>query len=201
MEEGRFPPRMKQYEIDKSLTRIVGIINRLLDTDIMPWLRDRSYPQEIDRKLATQVIGDRVCGSLSDPIIRNEQEHRQLSSISKYLNGKGYHYVESKDIENFQTMECGMYSFHLNVPAERRDGKNVNMPIDVVVKRKDSNDGELPVLIECKSAGDFTNTNKRRKEEATKIEQLKSKYGNRVEFVLFLCGYFDSGYLGYEAGE
>ncbi|MGX8697634.1 MAG: XamI family restriction endonuclease, partial [Prevotella sp.] len=61
--------------------------------------------------------------------------------------------------------------------------------------------GELPVLIECKSAGDFTNTNKRRKEEAKKIEQLKDTYGKDIEFVLFLCGYFDQGYLGYEAAD
>ena len=75
------------------------------------------------------------------------------------------------------------------------------MPIDVVIKRKEAEGDELPVLIECKSAGDSTNTNKRRKEEAMKIEQLRSKYGKNVEFILFLCGYFDSGYLGYEAAE
>ena len=98
-------------------------------------------------------------------------------------------------------MRAGTYSCHLNVPAKRRDGMDVNMPIDVVIKRKDAKADELPVLIECKSAGDFTNTNKRRKEEATKIEQLKFKYGNKVEFILFLCGYFNSSYLGYEAGE
>jgi XamI-like restriction endonuclease len=59
----------------------------------------------------------------------------------------------------------------------------------------------LPILIEAKSAGDFTNTNKRRKEEATKITQLQQTCGKRVEFILFLCGYFDSGCLGYEAAE
>jgi len=57
------------------------------------------------------------------------------------------------------------------------------------------------MLIEAKSAGDFTNTNKRRKEEAVKISQLRRTYGPRVQFILFLCGYFDSGYLGYEAAE
>ena len=201
MEVGKFPPRMKQVDIDKSLERIIGIIKRLLDNDIMPWLESKSCPHEIDRMLATQVIGDRVCGSLSNPIIRNEQERRQLNSISNFLNSKGYCFVESKDLEGFQTMECGTYSYHLNVTANQRDGKSVKMPIDVVIRRKDAKANELPVLIECKSAGDFTNTNKRRKEEATKIEQLKLKYGNKVEFVLFLCGYFDSGYLGYEAGE
>ena len=59
----------------------------------------------------------------------------------------------------------------------------------------------MPLLIECKSAGDFTNTNKRRKEEAVKIGQLQANYGKEMSLILFLCGYFDSGYLGYEAAE
>lgn len=67
--------------------------------------------------------------------------------------------------------------------------------------RKKAKCGDIPVMIECKSAGDFTNTNKRRKEEAVKISQLKSTYGKQIEYILFLCGYFDSGYLGYEAAE
>ena len=59
--------------------------------------------------------------------------------------------------------------------------------------------GELPVLVEAKSAGDFTNTNKRRKEESDKIGHLRRTYGDNVPYFLFLNGYFDSGYLGYEA--
>ena len=66
---------------------------------------------------------------------------------------------------------------------------------------KNAKQGQIPVLIEAKSAGDFTNTNKRRKEEAIKIQQLRKTYGEKVAFNLFLCGYFDSGYLGYEAAE
>ena len=60
---------------------------------------------------------------------------------------------------------------------------------------------DIPLMIEAKSAGDYTNTNKRRKEEAQKINQLRSTLGETVRFVLFLCGYFDTHYLGYEAGE
>lgn len=56
-----------------------------------------------------------------------------------------------------------------------------------------------PDSCRVKSAGDFTNTNKRRKEEATKIHQLQATRGATVPFVLFLCGYFGSDYLGYEA--
>ena len=61
--------------------------------------------------------------------------------------------------------------------------------------------GNFPLLIEAKSAGDFTNVNKRRKEEAVKMQQLKNTYGNTISYSSFLCGYFDSGYLGYEAAE
>ena len=76
----------------------------------------------------------------------------------------------------------------------------INIPVDVVILTKSAQAGDFPLLIEAKSAGDFTNVNKRRKEEAAKMQQLKNTYGN-VSYSLFLCGYFDSGYLGYEAAE
>jgi XamI restriction endonuclease len=30
---------------------------------------------------------------------------------------------------------------------------------------------------------------------------IESTYGDNIRFILFLCGYFDSGYLGYEAAQ
>jgi type II restriction enzyme len=87
----------------------------------------------------------------------------------------------------------------MNVPVGK--AHKVNITIDVVVQPKKPRKDRLPILIEAKSAGDFTNTNKRRKEEATKIRQLQATYGKGVVFVLFLCGYFGSDYLGYEAAE
>ena len=87
------------------------------------------------------------------------------------------------------------------MPVKVGSNAKVNIPADVVIMRKNAPKGSLPIFIECKSAGDFTNTNKRRKEEAVKMAQLTDTYGEGVEFVLFLCGYFDSGYLGYEAAE
>ena len=90
----------------------------------------------------------------------------------------------------------------LNVPVEKEGtGKKVNIPVDAVVMPNGAQSGELPLLIETKSAGDFTNVNKRRKEEAMKMNQLRRTYGRDVQFILFLCGHFDSGYLGYEAAE
>lgn len=77
----------------------------------------------------------------------------------------------------------------------------LSLPVDVVILPKLAQAGDFPLLIEAKSAGDFTNVNKRRKEEAAKMQQLKHTYGDAVSYSLFLCGYFDSGYLGYEAAE
>jgi hypothetical protein len=90
----------------------------------------------------------------------------------------------------------------LNVPVVQEEtSRAVNIAVDVVVMPRSAGRGELPLLIEAKSAGDFTNVNKRRKEEAAKMRQLRRTYGPDARFILFLCGYFDSGYLGYEAAE
>ena len=96
-------------------------------------------------------------------------------------------------------MAAGTFSLRLGIVAGSEI--DIQIPVDVVVQPKVLKPNHIPILIEAKSAGDFTNTNKRRKEEATKLHQLKSRYGNDIEYILFLCGYFDSGYLGYEAAE
>ena len=99
-------------------------------------------------------------------------------------------------------LPAGSFVYNLNVPVKLVGGKTkVNIPIDAVIMPRKARPGDMPLLIEAKSAGDFTNTNKRRKEEAVKMAQLRSNYGKKVRFILFLCGYFDSGYLGYEAAE
>jgi hypothetical protein len=79
--------------------------------------------------------------------------------------------------------------------------RKVKVPVDVIVQPKRLRPTGLPFLFELKSAGDFTNVNKRRKEEAKKMGQLKAEFGDAVEYILFLCGYFNAGYLGYEAAE
>jgi type II restriction enzyme len=99
-------------------------------------------------------------------------------------------------------MPSGTFSFRVTIAVTHTNtDRHINIPIDAVIMPHNATIGDLPMLIEAKSAGDFANTNKRRKEEATKIHQLRHTYGDNVRFILFLCGYFDSGYLGYEAAE
>ena len=87
----------------------------------------------------------------------------------------------------------------MNIPCSKDDGKPLNVSVDVVIQPHDPRKDFVPLLIEAKSAGDYTNTNKRRKEESDKLVHLQRTYGKKVPYLLFLNGYFDSGYLGYEA--
>lgn len=198
----RIPPRMESKKADAELRKIGRVIRKLIDKDLFPWLDGNTTPTQQEIYRAATIVADRLCGAVADPIIRNAQEQRQLATIKEWLQARGYRHIESRTGMKFFEMERGTFVFRLNVPAkhEGRD-RQVNIAIDVVVMPLESDPGEFPLLMEAKSAGDFTNVNKRRKEEATKIAQLKRTYGDGVRFILFLCGYFDSGYLGYEAAE
>lgn len=196
------PPRMNVVELDNQLLKIVNTITKMIDVDIFPWITNNLDITEIDINRASTIIADRLCGSISDPIIRNAQEKRQLESIKNFLEDIGYVLKNDKITNKFDQLNPGEFSFRTNVPANLGgDGKLVNIPIDVIIKPKKSSVNDFPILLEAKSAGDFANVNKRRKEEAHKMQQLKATYGQNINFGLFLCGYFDSGYLGYEAAE
>lgn len=116
-----------------------------------------------------------------------------LAHVSRAFIGS----LEGKDP---YAMPPGTFVFRLSLPAGDKTS-SVNIPIDCAVKPLSAASRDMPVLIEAKSAGDATNTNRRRKEEAQKLHQLKRRYGNNITFLLYLCGYFEPGYLGYEAAE
>ena len=200
--EQKLPVRMSDRDIDAELKKISSIIGNMADPDIFVWLgrKEPATREEIYR--AATIVADRLCGSVANPIIRNAQEERQLAATKAWLERRGYGYMPTSEGTRFDQMAAGTFSFRMNVPVKLEDGeRTVNIPVDVVVMPKTAKQGTLPVLFEAKSAGDFTNPNKRRKEEATKMSQLRTNYGAELRFNLFLCGYFDSGYLGYEAAE
>lgn len=200
--EHRLPPRMSAADADIHLEKIGHIIERLADPDIFVWLGRSKAATEVEIRRAATIIADRLCGAVANPIIRNAQEKRQLAAIKTWLEARGYTQLSGEDSVKFDAMSPGTFSFRLNVPVKLEGGmRQVNIPIDAVIMPRSAQPGDYPVFFEAKSAGDFTNTNKRRKEEAVKMLQLRTNYGTKIRFNLFLCGYFDGGYLGYEATE
>lgn len=204
LESGGLPRRKNDLaRLESDLETVVSIINRLLDRQLLEWLSCDAEPSEDQKLVALSVVADRLCGSTTDPIIRNAQESRQLAAIRSFLVKKGYRLVDEPAVSAFE-MKRGTFSFHKNVKMFKNalddsDGY-VNTPVDVVIMPFDTS-VEKPLLVECKSAGDFANTNKRRKEEDAKVTQLRATYGDDVVLYLFLCGYFDATYLGYEAAN
>lgn len=178
------------------ISALASVIRPLLDDDLFPWLAPIRPATPAERDRAASVVADRLCGARSDPIIRNAQEARQLDLLRQWLLPRKYTHRQPASGERLEAMPAGTYAVRLSVPAGR-----VNVPVDVVVQPRTPRPTGLPILFELKSAGDYANVNKRRKEEAKKMSQLKAALGPTVEYVLLLCGYFNAGYLGYEAAE
>ena len=199
MEDGKLPTKMDAADLTTELNKLCRILTSLLDRDIFPWLDAAKVPTDHERDRASTIVADRLCGAVANPIVRNAQEQRQLKLVGDWLDARGYRNQAHPSGKRLVEMEAATYTFRMNVAVGKT--LKVNIPVDVVIQPKKVRKDRLPILIEAKSAGDFTNTNKRRKEEATKIHQLQAVYGENVPFVLFLCGYFGSDYLGYEAAE
>ena len=86
MEEKKaIPLRMPPAVLQENLARIADTISRMLDVDIFPWIASKAKPTEEERHRASTIVADRLCGAVSDPIIRNAQEKRQLAMIAEYL--------------------------------------------------------------------------------------------------------------------
>ncbi len=198
----KLPARMARERLDIELLRICRIIERMADPDIFVWLGRSEPPTDVEIHRAATVVADRLCGANANPIIRNAQERRQLAAMADWLSNRGYRQNPIGAAVRFDAMPTGTFGFRMNIPVNLAGGQQqVKIPVDTVIMAKSAKRGQLPLLLEAKSAGDFTNVNKRRKEEAAKMSQLRNTYGSKVQFILFLCGYFDTGYLGYEAAE
>ena len=201
-QKAAIPPRMPDRALKQDLEKIGSVIRKMADPEIFVWLERDKPATGAELHRAATIVADRLCGAVSNPIIRNAQEQRQLAQIRTWLEARGYRELAGGGETKFDAMPQGTFSFRMNVPVKLEDGrKAVNISVDAAIKPLNAPPDKLPVFLEAKSAGDAANTNKRRKEEAVKMAQLRSNYGDSVRFGLFLCGYFNSGYLGYEAAE
>jgi hypothetical protein len=190
LEEGRVSTRTTSSDY---LEALAGFLSPVFDPVIFPWVLSGRSPLPAERAVALVVLGDRIVRSVADPAIRNEQEARQKGLMRGFLAGRGY---TEHPTATHLTLGPMCFRMGCNVPVQSATGQLINMPIDCVARP--GSDSHL-VCIEMKSAGDFANPNKRRKEEAAKMEQLTRSYGSGVTFLLQLSGFFNRSYLSYEA--
>ena len=72
----RVPPRMSAEDLQTHFRQIRRVIEQLADRDIFHWLDSDQEPDQLDLYRAATIVADRLCGAISDPIIRNAQEQR-----------------------------------------------------------------------------------------------------------------------------
>jgi hypothetical protein len=197
LDDGRIP-KLPEKELLHQLELVTTTLGGLIDYGVFPWLREQQrQPTPLELEAAKLVVAERLGGARADPIIRNEQEERQLRIARAWLNARGYVAVEKRKGGDPKNMHPGTYAERMPILGGK--GKGTKNPVDLVVQPKQLHPSGLPVLIEAKSAGDFTNVNKRRKEESDKHSKLRERHGNEVCYILLLGGYFDVTYLEYVA--
>lgn len=76
MERGSVPRGRSREQRRDAINHIVPVLKHLTDTQLCAWLKEGTRPSDRQIEIASCVAGDRLCGSLTDPIIRNEQERR-----------------------------------------------------------------------------------------------------------------------------
>jgi hypothetical protein len=183
----------RAMQIEASLQRICDFSAPLFDRELFPWLAKDRKPTPGEREDALLILGDRRAAATYEPGLRNAQEARQKALMREFLESHGLSEAPGLAFE----MAPGTFAFGRNVPIPQGDGRARNLPVDCVVAPTKKS---MPLAcVEMKSAGDFTNVNKRRKEEAEKHDALNRAYGDRVVFLLQLFGYFNPGYLSFEA--
>jgi hypothetical protein len=189
--DGVIPPEVRR--LDTQLQVMCDFLRPLLDPGLFCWLEDDRVPTAEERDKALLVVGERLATASYLPVLRNAQEARQKWLMRAYLEAEGFE--ESLD-PPFE-MPPGTFGFGRNLPVIRDDGEPQNLPVDCVVSPLDK---QLPLAcVELKSAGDFTNVNKRRKEESDKHDALRRTHGGKAVLLLQLFGYFGRPYLGFEA--
>ncbi|HEV8432509.1 MAG TPA: XamI family restriction endonuclease [Thermoanaerobaculia bacterium] len=195
LEEGRLPKKAIGTQLlADSLKRICRVVEPLLDPELFPSRAKNLRPSEKERELASFVIADRLCTSIANPIVRNAHQTRQKEILRALLVKAGYAENAHPAELPINFMKPGTFAFAMNVPT-----KVAIVAVDLVIQPKQPTGTRTPIITELKAAGDFTNVNKRRKEESEKFRNLKGQYGSDLKLILFLCGYFDRNYLQYGA--
>jgi hypothetical protein len=132
----------------------------------------------------------------NDPLL-SDLEKKQLTALKRRLLRHGYKQIEPDKVRNFDVMPPGTFTIPLSFSKQIP----IKTPIDCLVKPLRTSKRDKPFVIELKASGNATTTTIWRRKEARKFTQLKEHYGEKIGFILLLCGHFDPGYLGYAAAE
>ncbi len=198
MEANKLPK--DRQGLHTALGKLIGNIKRRYDLTVLTWVEPPRNPTDEEWTLANHLLTDRLAQSIANPKIPAEQESRQVNRIVDWLENRGYTADTRKGLQ-YPDMKAGTFRRNLRMEGTLPNGDTKAVPIDIAVLPLQAQPGDLPVMIECKSAGDYTNVNKLQKEEATKYQNLQRKHGQRLTYALYLSCYFDQKFRDDEAAS
>ena len=181
---------LKGTTISSLLEKVATQLSLELDYGIVGWLSNSNFgnptDSEIDR--CAIIAADRILKRRASTILRYEHEPRQLKRLTAYLNNLGFNEIPGKNIvDPVNDMPQGTYSFRVNVEGEMVQGGRLRQSVDVLVKPHSKSKKILPIFIEAKSMTDEVNPNKRQKEEAQKVDNMRRRWagsGHALNFLL-----------------
>lgn len=175
----------------KGVEELVAFFQKRFDPDLLPWLDAGRDPSDAELTRALTLLADRHGQACFNALFRNEQERRQKQLLREFLVACGLTEVGIEVAA--MALEPGTFSMGRKLIGIEDDGTERDLPTDCVIRPLKP---ELPLIAqELKSAGDFANVNKRRKEEAAKNHVLRNAHGDSVVMLLQLFDYFGEVYL------
>jgi hypothetical protein len=177
------------------------IILNEIDDSLIPWLKNGRPATDKELLIATIISTDRIIQRTTSTALRYMHEPRQLKILRKFLEEKGLVEYSGSIADPRTDMPSGTYIFNATIEGATESSSPINLQVDALIKPKSKSENLLPIFLEAKSLGDTVNPNKRQKEEAIKIQNLKRKWGNDSEhlfFILMLGGTVPIRYLQIE---
>ncbi len=177
-----------------------------LDRALVPWLSEARQPSEEEVARSVLISADRILRRITSTELRYQHEPRQLEKLENFLKDEGF--VEQKFstlVNPLHDVRAGSYAFRMNVNGMTSEGLILKQNVDVLIKPLGVGLESLPIFMEAKSMTDEVNPNKRQKEEAQKLNNLKRMWeassGQKVIYVLLIGGTVPRRYLQVEAGS
>lgn len=199
LEGGRLPTRLRGDDLDAELSKLCRILTRLLDRDIFPWLDACKEPTDHERDRASTIVADRLCSAVAKNIVRTARRKHELAVVGGYLESRGYRRCRHPLDQQYTITPAGMYEFGVTLPLTM--GTHDRTSFDVLIQRRDSLLGGMPVLLDVRSSATASAARYQRDADAEKLHDLRMTYGESVPYVLMLGGSYDPGYLGTQAAE
>lgn len=199
-EEGRKKPS-KDF-----LINVTKLIQVEIDHGLIPWYEEARNPSLEERNRAIVISSDRILRRSTSTELRYKHEPRQLEKLKEFLLKNGYREHSYSTLVNpFKDVEPGTFSFRANVNGMTSEGLTLKQNVDVLIKPHNASREELPIFMEAKSMTDEVNPNKRQKEEAQKVNNLKRMFGEDNQkplvYILLIGGTVPRRYLEVEAGS